>query len=295
MEDLNIHFSGTGLPIGLMKEAIHLAEDTHKIAPDEQRFGEFENIELDEAKQRVKNFLGSHNVLFSLSDTLNKYDDIEATAEVMKQIIGIDVAVDSLQKLLITLQLRNGQHSTDNLLEKFKKNEYENWSFGCMHHYRVDAPKYCTLARVKRWVYKLCCIVLPENEIKAGKHLPNPLDTNKPNNMIQSMLTLKGGENKITTSIADLDVNAPSISSVVDIETMPTSSQNCREKFEEACLSLPIQRPFAVVAPYNIDKDEAELLPFDFDQLMIDEWLDETRSVEEREYTYTPFDLSDIM
>jgi hypothetical protein len=60
----------------------------------------------------------------------------------------------------------------DNSLESYS-------SIGCVHHVKVDAPKYCSLARVKRWVYQICKLALPKEQLKTGMHVP---DSNlKPN------------------------------------------------------------------------------------------------------------------
>lgn len=300
IEKLNIHISSSGLPIGLLNEAVQLAEETHKIAPDEKlRLGEYKKIEMHEVKKRIKNFLGTQDVIFSFDYALNKYDDIEATAKVLKKIIGIkEVAVASMQHLLLALQKRNEQPPADNLnlRAKLENNQWEDWSFGCMHHFHVDAPKYCTLARVKRWAYKICCLILPQHEIKMGTHSPDPLET-EPCNVTQRLLTLDGDDKVETDEVTASNESSSSYS--VDNDSMLEVAPDCREKYKEAACSLPIVRPFAVVAPYSHDSSN-ELLPFDFDSLMLDESELECQTItaeieSPRAQEYTTFDFIEIL
>lgn len=172
-ESINFHID-MELPVGLLNEAKNLAEDTHQIPSmnrsDESRQGKFKLISFASARTILAHFLNDQKIVFSFTETLNKYKDIESSEAVLNKLFNLqDIVVGSTEQLLATLLIRDGQplHESLNVREKLLKNHWEDFSIGCTHHIKVDANKYCTLARVKRWAFRICQLLLPPSEFKA--------------------------------------------------------------------------------------------------------------------------------
>lgn len=187
----------TGLPIGLYKEAVLFAEETHRISPYDPRLGEFKKVSVITVKQKLQEFMGNQTVIFSLNDKINKYEDIDACLNTFEKIFEMkEIAAAPLHQLLYSLQKRSGQKISEKFSgrEILLKNIWENYSIGCRHHFRQDAPKYCTLARVKRWAFHICNLILSQDEMRVNSHFPCDTLQKEPTNEIQMLMVWKEEE-----------------------------------------------------------------------------------------------------
>jgi signal recognition particle GTPase len=133
-QNLNLHFElSEKFPTGEFLAAMMLATDTHQIGiqsvPNEQtRQGKFNEISFAKAQQMLKEFLGHEKIIiFSFTETLNKYKDINCLEVVLEKMLNVNVSVSSTEVLLQSLQNRNRQPPRDNLnvREKLIKNAWE--------------------------------------------------------------------------------------------------------------------------------------------------------------------------
>lgn len=136
------------LPQGLLNTAKMTSEDTHQIplSPDPRK-GTFSRIEQKHAKDRLADFLGTDSVLFTLQEMHIKHDVMEVVERTFMKVMELKVTVAPLQELFRALKNDEKYYVID-VTKILLDNCYESYaSIGCMHHFEVDAPKFCSLAR----------------------------------------------------------------------------------------------------------------------------------------------------
>lgn len=140
--------TSTDLPSGLLHTAKMTSEDTHQIPlPPDARQGHFKRITLKEAKKFVYDFLAGEIVVFALQEMMLKHDVLEVVERSFLKCFDMKVTAASLGEILKALKNQERYHFM-NVDKMLIENPLENCaSIGCMHHFEVDGPKYCSLAR----------------------------------------------------------------------------------------------------------------------------------------------------
>lgn len=250
---MNIHIDPR-MPTGLHNEAILIAEETHKISPRVKRKGEFIKLSTDDAKIAIKDFLGETHVVFSFNnEKLNNYNDIEAVDSTLSKLFCVkNIAVGSVEQLLMTLQERSDKALKEslNVHEFFLKSQWDSWNIGCVYHFYVDASKYCTLARVKRWAFQIFANILSPSEIQPNVHQPNSKSI--PNEM--QIMVVFNDEDLIDMKQTD-EANAIEI-----IQKKITEVDKAMEEFSNQIDSSKVSPLVAIVTPFKNEDDDCDRL-----------------------------------
>lgn len=136
--------TNNGLPRGSLGAVKMSSEDTHRIplSPD-PREGKVDYIKQPEATRKIQDFLGTTSVLFTLQERNIKHDAIDAIERTFLKVFNMIVTAAPLQVLLKAMKCTNGDEYGLLINNPFDALS----SIGCMHHYKVDAPLFCSLAR----------------------------------------------------------------------------------------------------------------------------------------------------
>lgn len=154
LETLHFHIDmdlNEDLEKGLLNKVKDTSEDTHQISISEPRKGVLLRISQAEAKKRVQSFLMGTSIAFTLQELMLKYDVEEAIEQSFQKAFDMDVKVESIQQLLMAMKRRVGDErygEKEGLHAILVKNPLNYLSsFGCMHHFELDTPLFCSLAR----------------------------------------------------------------------------------------------------------------------------------------------------
>jgi piRNA pathway germ-plasm component len=111
--------------------------------------------------------------------------------------------------------------------------------------------KYCTLARVKRWAYHICKLILTPSEIKTGKHVPNQAKTERQEEeqlLVKELLPFNFDE------ILDDSSKIVATETIVNLKYKEVATPSAHD---QEC------RPIAVVKPFkNVLQNSSRIVSF---------------------------------